>query len=377
MDCGELSHLDMSGGKIFLRPEQELEFIYRYSRRLETERMCLSEVATAVCAAYFDLDFKGRSLNEDEVRSYCEVIQNCIVHLEPRPHACQWDGHDERSRVSPSTAVVAWSRREKKTGVHLVFPGLVVNKHQLPRLALYVRAELRKKFPEVAWSEVVDTGVYSVTGGLRMVGSYKAKKVDGTKVADVDNGRYSFLFTLRDGDECDPTPFKYKESEILALSVRHNPRCTPCKIKIPKVEGVFDGAGAGTGGGARKKIKVGRAQEATSTSSSSQATPLPTNTETSRLVSALVKGQPGWQSASVGKLLRLDCDTIVAHVEGTKFCPRAKRQHKNSPVFMMIHRARGLSRNCRSAHCTNAKKVWVPVRPSLLDKIFEGICIFS
>tara|TARA_B110000503_G_scaffold2440_1_gene3233 strand:+ start:2208 stop:3602 length:1395 start_codon:yes stop_codon:yes gene_type:complete len=161
----------MDGGVLSVPFDKLNDFYEKYIECIKKgEKLFVVEQKTPTYNFFIDIDYKSEdSLSIDEIKSICKVIcdkvkrhggKKCIISVAP-PKSC-------------GTLV--------KSGVHLNWPGFVVDKASANALREHVLIALSKAKGRMDWNEIVDSSVYgdprrSAKGsGLRMPWSYKKEK---------------------------------------------------------------------------------------------------------------------------------------------------------------------------------------------------------
>lgn len=150
--CGTGTHLCMNGGILHV-PDEDIQIFYdAYITELETTKLYIVEQKTDIFKFFIDLDYvKPEKLSDEDVIQFCTIISEsvsgrcCIAKARPRP-------------VSGGI----------KSGIHIVFPDVMVSRVQ----ALQLRTKIITSLGEGKWDEIFDVSVYGGSG-LRMLWSNK------------------------------------------------------------------------------------------------------------------------------------------------------------------------------------------------------------
>lgn len=164
----EISHLCLDGGRLSIPSHMNEEFINEYSKSiLSGEHIYICEYITPVIKMYCDFDFiTDKSLTNstdlfETIATYCnEVIEQYFG-----------DMFDVIVCSSPEKEVQKNHKKQIKTGVHFIWPDLLLsveNAHSLSREFVKL---LNMKIIGYNWSDIIDEQVYM--NGLRMIGSRK------------------------------------------------------------------------------------------------------------------------------------------------------------------------------------------------------------
>lgn len=159
------SHVLMDGGVLSIPFNKLDEFCEQYVEAVKNkEKMYLVEQKTPTYNFFLDIDYKDEeALELERVEKICRVICDKVKTL---------GGRD---------CVVCVARPKKtdnnliKTGVHLNWPGFVVNQEGALNIRDHVIATLTSVFKQVEWDKVVDRSVYKGSG-FRIPWSYKKGK---------------------------------------------------------------------------------------------------------------------------------------------------------------------------------------------------------
>jgi hypothetical protein len=179
-DCPNPSHNDLFGGTYALQdrdPARNTEFHGMLVQALRDGGVYgFSENRTAFSALYFDLDICGevQPVSIEAVRRLAALVREAVLDAcclsAPEASRMRWrDASSVLAAVAPSSQQEAglW-----KTGVHLIFPDIVLDREAMVRVALaakvYVETTLGDRVPPAnAWADVFDVGAYKA--GLRMI----------------------------------------------------------------------------------------------------------------------------------------------------------------------------------------------------------------
>jgi Herpesviridae UL52/UL70 DNA primase len=146
------THNLMDGGRLWV--DDEDEFLGTYLKDIQKgERLCVVEQKTETFKFFIDFDHKSETeLSSDEiikiVKNILKIVKNgrCFIARTP-------------PKVHSSSGLI-------KTGLHLHWPSLLINKQK----AMVLRNQILLEYPE--YTEAIDQSVY-LGSGLRLVWSYK------------------------------------------------------------------------------------------------------------------------------------------------------------------------------------------------------------
>ena len=186
-----LSHVLMDGGVLSIPFDKLREFYDVYIQSIKSsEKVFVVEQKTETYNFFMDVDYKDdESLSLDQVKSICQIIcdkvetfksNKCIISVgEPKPK----DG-------------------QVKTGIHLNWPGLVVNQAGAIQLMYHVVHTLEKIYSAKDWTKIIDSSVYGSVGtkgsGFRLPWSHKKTqhsecKGVGCNRSDYYNGKVTHV----------------------------------------------------------------------------------------------------------------------------------------------------------------------------------------
>lgn len=184
-----ISHVLMDGGVLSV-PFDRLNDFYKICIQCikNGEKIYVVEQKTDNYNFFLDIDYKDENALDIEtitdiskviftkVKKFCNSDQTVIVSVaQPKPK----DG-------------------KIKTGVHLNFPGMVVNQHGAIQLMYHIIQTLGNVYPEIDWFQFIDPSVYgnlntkTKGSGFRMPWSHKKSKHEACKgngCNDCDNGK--------------------------------------------------------------------------------------------------------------------------------------------------------------------------------------------
>lgn len=189
-----LSHVLMDGGVLSVPFDKLNDFYDKYIETITTgEKLFVVEQKTPVYNFFIDIDYKDEeSLSVDEIKSICKIIcdkvkrhggKKCLISVSP-PKKC-------------GTLT--------KTGVHLNWPGFVVDQASAIALREHVLIALSAAKRSVDWNDIIDSAVYgdlrrkTKGSGFRMPWSYKKAKhelCNGEGCAQCENGKVNQLAYL-------------------------------------------------------------------------------------------------------------------------------------------------------------------------------------
>jgi hypothetical protein len=196
---GPATHVLMDGGILFVPLEDTMEFYRTYIDLINLgTKLYVVEQKTENFKFFVDLDYKAKEkLKDDDLLQFCFIIQEAVQ-----------GGRCLISRAQPRPV-----KEGIKTGVHLHWPDLIVNRIQ----ALNLRSKIITSLGEGPWDTIVDASVYGGSG-LRMLWSHKKptgdpyipwKELGGPDLSKEPSVEMLALFAVRTEEQA-------KETETLA-----------------------------------------------------------------------------------------------------------------------------------------------------------------
>lgn len=177
------THLSLAGGKFAIPAEQEAAFLKQYARELSMDiHPYFCEYRTAVFPMLCDTDVDDdHAWTEAETLAYVRGWQQVVSEVFPSLS-------DRGGRVIVSVCGGVKMKdndpNKRKTGIHLVWPELLLDQSKAVQLRHMALQWLERSMPRAAgrdaWDQVVDECVLT-TNGLRMIGSYKTVKCPACK----------------------------------------------------------------------------------------------------------------------------------------------------------------------------------------------------
>ncbi len=155
-NSSNLSHVLMDGGRLSVPYDRLNEFYDEYVKAVKSgEKVCVVEQKSDTYNFFVDLDYKDvEDIPFDRLKEYTQTICDRVTHFggknvlvsvaEPKPHGDMI-----------------------KYGIHMNWPGFVVDHGSAMALHSHIVSSLSLMFPGKPWDEIVDTAVYG--GGKRNV----------------------------------------------------------------------------------------------------------------------------------------------------------------------------------------------------------------
>lgn len=189
-----LSHVLMDGGVLSVPFDKLNDFYDKYIETISSgEKLFVVEQKTPVYNFFIDIDYKDEeSLSIDEIKSICKIICDKV-----KRHG----GKKCLISVSPPKKCGALT----KTGVHLNWPGFVVDQASAIALREHVLVALSTAKRSVDWNDIIDSAVYgdlrrrTKGSGFRMPWSYKRAKheaCNGEGCSQCEKGKVNQLAYL-------------------------------------------------------------------------------------------------------------------------------------------------------------------------------------
>ena len=166
-----LSHVLLDGGVLSVPFDKLNDFHEKYLEAVKRgEKLFVVEQKTPNYNFFVDIDYKDdKALTIEEIKSMCKIICDKV-----KRHG----GKECLISVAPPKK----SGDLIKTGVHLNWPGFVVNQSAAVALREHILISLTTAKGSVDWNEIIDSSVYgnlerrTKGSGLRMPWSYKLEK---------------------------------------------------------------------------------------------------------------------------------------------------------------------------------------------------------
>jgi hypothetical protein len=165
------SHVLLDGGCLSVPFDRLNEFYEKYIEAVKAdEKIFVVEQKTPTYNFFVDIDYKAEeSLGIDAIGDICEVICKCVKKFEGK-------------ECIISVAKPKNSGNKIKTGVHLNWPGFVVNQDIAVYLREYILSDLFSYDRNTTWDTIIDSSVYgnpdrkTKGSGFRMPWSHKMNK---------------------------------------------------------------------------------------------------------------------------------------------------------------------------------------------------------
>src|SRR5210317_613576 len=165
------SHVLLDGGCLSVPFDRLNTFYEKYIEAVNRgEHLYVVEQKTDTYNFFVDIDYKDeKPLEVDEIRSICKVICDKV-----KRHG----GKECLISISPPKKVDKYT----KTGVHLNWPGFVVDQASALALREHILVALSKAKGNTDWNEIIDSAVYgdlkrkTKGSGFRMPWSHKMAK---------------------------------------------------------------------------------------------------------------------------------------------------------------------------------------------------------
>jgi len=176
----------------------EKEFLYWYTSDLALKHIhYIIEKRTKFFKFHADLDIKRKEPMDDEtiITLICDLI-DCVKKFYPSTTA-----------ISRFDVMICLSRNPGKTGIHPIFPNLIVNENQAIDIRNYYVSYLTSKYGDMvglqnSWEEIVDMSVYQANG-LRMVGSHKTEPCKDCKISGAKKRKHSNMSSPKKHTKCE------------------------------------------------------------------------------------------------------------------------------------------------------------------------------
>src|SRR6056300_1364947 len=314
-NADNLSHVLMDGGVLSVPFDKLNDFHEKYVEAVKRgERLYVVEQKTDTYNFFVDIDYKsGEALDLDEIKDICKVIcdkvkrhggKDCVISLAP---------------PKPCGDLI-------KTGVHLNWPGFVVDQASALALRDHILLALSALDSATYWNEIIDLAVYGSASrktkgsGFRMPWSYKRAKhnacggqgCEECEKGKVDQLAYLPVFVYRHGPLSTIVKISQEPTvEILKMAVVRTDEPQTVHVEHPSVvmkEGTFT----------NEQTKDELHDE-----------------ETKLLIQAYVrKHLEGQQNSYITKLFKHKQTFLVS--TNSKYCENLKREHGSNHVWFII-----------------------------------------
>ena len=310
-----LSHVLMDGGVLSVPFDRLNEFHEKYITAVKSgENLFVVEQKSPTYNFFVDIDYKDEnSLTLDEIQDICKIICDKV-----KRHG----GKECLISVSPPKKVDKYT----KTGVHLNWPGFVVDQASALALREHILVALSTAKGNIDWNEIIDSAVYgdlkrkTKGSGFRMPWSHKMAKhmvCGGQGCENCHSGKvvqvaYLPVFIYKNGPLS--TLLKVSQEpdlEILKMSSIRTNETQHVTIELPS-----------------SVIKEG------SFTAAQTADELHDDELKGLIESFVQKNMEGQSSASITKLFKHKETYLVS--TNSKYCENLKRPHSSNHVWFHI-----------------------------------------
>jgi hypothetical protein len=300
-NASNISHVRMDGGVLSVPFGRLNEFHEKYVEAVSSgEKLFIVEQKSPTYNFFVDIDYKDNvPLSIDEIKNICKIIcdkvkrhggKDCLISVS-KPKAC-------------GNSLI-------KTGVHLNWPGFVVDQASAVALREHILVALSKGKGSLDWNEIIDAAVYgdiqrgTKGSGFRMIWSHKmAKGVEQLAYLPVFRYVSGPLSTLI---QVDPTP----NLELLNMSIVRTDAAQTHVVSSPSnilKEGSF---------------------------SNDQTKDEVHNEELKYLIEKFVnKNLEGQGGATITKMFKHNNVYLVS--TNSKYCENLRREHGSNHVWFII-----------------------------------------
>ena len=173
-----ISHVLMDGGVLSV-PFDRLNLFYEICVQCikSNEHIFVVEQKTEIYNFFLDIDFNDDdALDLGDILRFSKIIFSVIR---------QFSSEEQLAIVSTSNPKKKGTKI--KTGIHINFPGLIIDKTNAIQLMYHIINSLKEEAPEYDWFRFIDPSVYGTLGnnskgsGFRMPWSHKKSKHDDCK----------------------------------------------------------------------------------------------------------------------------------------------------------------------------------------------------
>jgi hypothetical protein len=311
-----LSHVLMDGGVLSVPFDKLNEFHERYIEAIKNgEKLFVVEQKSEKYNFFVDIDYKDeRALTLDEIQDVCKIICDKV-----KRHG----GKECLISVSPPKTVGQYT----KTGVHLNWPGFVVDQSSALALREHILVDLSKAKGFIDWNEIIDSAVYGCAqrktkgSGFRMPWSHKMAK--------------HMVCGGRGCPECDDTGKVVQVAYLPIFIYKHGPLSTLLKVgQEPNLE-ILKMSSIRTNEEQRITIDPPSSVIKEGSFSAAQTKDeLEDDELKSEIQEFIQKNMEGQGGASVTKLFRHKETYLVS--TNSKYCENLRRPHSSNHVWFYI-----------------------------------------
>ena len=312
-----LSHVLMDGGVLSVPFDKLNVFYEKYIEAVnQGEKLFVVEQKSKTYNFFVDLDYKGdESLTIEEIRNICKVICDKV-----KRHG----GKECLISVAPPKK----SGTKIKTGVHLNWPGLVVDQASAIALREHILISLTRAKGSYNWSDIVDAAVYGSVSrqakgsGFRMPWSLKLVKHD----ACGGQGCEGCNFKRKIEQRAYLPLFVYKNGPLSTmLNISPNPDVDVLKMSAVRTDEpqntVIDNPSV--------KVKEEGSFSLAQTKDEIQ------NEELKSMIEAFVrKNMEGQDHSIITKMFKHNDTYLVSTT--SKYCENLKREHGSNHVWFFV-----------------------------------------
>lgn len=340
----KLSHVLMNGGVLSVPSDRLSEFYDKYTESvLSGEKIYVVEQKTKYYNFFVDIDYKAEeALNLNDIQDICKIICNKVMTKGGRECLI--------SVAQPKPA-----GDKIKTGVHLNFPGFVVDQKSAIALREHILVALYIAKGSEDWESIIDSAVYgditkrSKGSGFRMPWSHKMTK-------GITEGPYLPIFVFKPGGllssltRIGQTP----DAQILAMSAVRTDSTDFVTIEGPT-----------------KAVKEGSFTEI---QTKDEVDDVELKYEIERFIKKNINGQ---DEARVSKLFKFEHRFLIS--SNSKYCENIGRNHGSNHVYFYISGDR-IAQKCfctcdtldgrRNGYCKDFVGRTYQLNPSIVDKLY-------
>lgn len=350
-----VTHVLMDGGSLHVPFDRLGEFYGMCADR--SNRVYVVEQKTELYNFFMDIDFcDSEALSLEQIRSVCKIIYNKI------------------SEYHKSECYVFAAKPKKKgdlvkTGIHMNWPGFVVDQAVSINLRYVVVNTLLKLYPDSDWENAIDISVYTGSG-FRLPWSFKKSKhshCNGTgctvcnNSGKVDEGPYIPFFRVTNGEFEDIVDKEPSVELLMKATVRSQAtKRTPVKIEEEVV------------------CKPVRKREGSFTAKETRNV-LSVDSETLKALEGFVRQHMPGQERSYIQGLYKNERSVYAKTN-SRFCENLGRNHNSNHVWFLISENGEICQKCfcrcetmkdrKSDFCKDFTGRKHNLYPSLVKKLF-------
>ena len=318
-----VTHVLMDGGTLHV-PFDRLEEFYRMCAD-RSNRVYVVEQKTDLYNFFMDIDFcDTEALSLEQIKSVCKIIYNRVSEYH------RTDSYIFAAKPKKKGDLI-------KTGIHMNWPGFVVDQTTSINLRYAVVNTLTRLYPASDWENAIDISVYTGSG-FRLPWSFKRSKHSqcngmGCMVCNnsgkIDEGPYIPFFRVSNGEFVDIEDKQPSVELLMKATVRSQAaRATPVKIEEEVV----------------CKPVVNRKKEGSFTERETRNVMNVDEVTLKALEGFVRKHMPGQERSYIQSLYKND-KSLYAKTN-SRFCENLGRNHNSNHVWFLISENGEICQKC-------------------------------